>query len=310
MLLTIDGGTTNTRFRLMDGRRVLAERKLTIGAGGRDGARALAAAVRRKISDIMVECGVPQCSVEGIAASGMICSELGLHDTGYVKTPVTAGELVSRAKYVRLPEISLLPFLFIPGVMTGNTLETMDVMRGEESEYFGLTGALGYKGSLLAVLPGSHCKIIRGREDRIETFQTTMSGEMLRALSENTILRHSVRLNPQFDITYLFEGYRYAVRLGLPAALFKVRVADKFRRLTDEQKSAFFTGMLLEGDVRTVLAAEACDAVVVGGSDPLRSELYALLCEFSDRHIVLADAQSAAYAASYAAAVFWRLRKR
>lgn len=185
----------------------------------------------------------------------------------------------------------------------------MDIMRGEESEYFGLTGALGCKGSLLAVLPGSHCKVIRGQEDRIETFQTTMSGEMLRALSENTILRHSVRLAPQFDITYLFEGYRYAVRLGLPAALFKVRVADKFRRLTDEQKSAFFTGMLLEGDVRAVLSAEACDAVVIGGSDPLRSELYALLSEFSDRRTVLADAQSSAYAAAYGAAELWKLCK-
>lgn len=74
----------------------------------------------------------------------------------------------------------------IPGVRNHvenigiDTLEQMDVMRGEETEAVALLRERGKGEDLIFVLPGSHTKIIYANEKGfICRCKTTMSGELL-----------------------------------------------------------------------------------------------------------------------------------
>ncbi len=58
-----------------------------------------------------------------------------------------------------------------------------DVMRGEETEIFGIADT----GAALVVLPGSHSKWARVEGGRVVAFRTFVSGELFAALRDHTI---------------------------------------------------------------------------------------------------------------------------
>ena len=69
----------------------------------------------------------------------MITSEFGLYNLPHITVPAGIKELYDAMKEVTIPEISEIPFVFIPGVkVTGEGLHKTDMMRGEETELVGL----------------------------------------------------------------------------------------------------------------------------------------------------------------------------
>ena len=74
----------------------------------------------------------------------------------------------------------------------------------------------GEKGPFLAVLPGSHTKVVRiNAAGGILGCATTLSGEMISALSQNTILKDSLKVCNDFDPELLYRGYAYSTCYGL-----------------------------------------------------------------------------------------------
>lgn len=89
--------------------------------------------------------------------------------------------------YQRLHQKILLPEIKVGG----DLLENTDMMRGEETEFIGLSEKL--QSGCIYVLPGSHSKLIKTDEQgRISSFVTTLTGEMIFALSQSTILKDAV----------------------------------------------------------------------------------------------------------------------
>ena len=278
--LTIDGGTTNTRIYLVLNGKMVDSVRFGIGSvGGKENSERLKAAVKEGISELLARNSKREDEIERILASGMITSDGGLCPLTHLLAPCGLSELAQASYDCALLEISTIPFTFLRGVRTES-----DMMRGEETELMGLCKE--DSGDTLYVLPGSHTKLIRIDVDgRICEISTELTGEMLRALSEGTILRESVTLQREFDKECLLRGYRRAEEKGLNSALFGVRILDRLEGASSLQTYSFFLGALLSDEIRSLLSAGA-RRVLVAGKASLRLPTECLLRHRTEAQIL------------------------
>ena len=291
-VIALDGGTTNTRARLIDvaARRVVATARRAVGV--RDavlsgGSRPLDGAVREAIEEVVREAGgvVP----DRIVAAGMLSAEVGLAAVPHVLAPAGLNELAHGAVVRHLPSVADRPILFIPGVRTPaapgrDGWAEADVMRGEECETLGvwreLAGSLGVTSAFL--WPGSHTKLVEvDPAGRIVRSQTTMAGEMREAMARHTLLAASLpeTLPEEPHPGALASGARLVEREGLGRAAFLVRVAALTGSLGPDDRAAFWIGAVIADDVLHLSRhpiLQGMTPVWVGGRRSLR-ELYANL---------------------------------
>jgi len=288
--ISIDGGTTNTRVTLVENNIVLGTLKGNVGARKSiDGNTELCEFIQNAIRVLLKEHWLCESDIIGILASGMISSEFGLYQLPHICAPAGIKELHNSIKQTYIPEICPLPFYFIPGVnLVGDRLEDCDMMRGEETELYGLDE--GSIANSVCVLPGSHSKlIVTDAEGRIERFFTMLSGEMIAALSQNTILKDAVDLSVNaIDEAALIEGYNYAIANGVNEALFKVRVGKNLLGRTKEQTYSFFIGTVLSGEVRKLVTLE-CERIILGGKSQLKQATAVLLNALGGKNVTVAD---------------------
>lgn len=180
-------------------------------------------------------------------------------------------------KEVSLPEIAAVPFVFIPGVKTVGDLADTDMMRGEETELMGLS----LPPSCTCVLPGSHNKWIEiDDEGRISKFRTMMTGELLAAVSGNTILKDAVDLTAALLSDAILDGFRYCREHGVNEALFKVRILKNLFGADPDTVYSFCMGVLLYGEILATRDMKMIN-VFIGGKAQLKEALDLLLGELS-----------------------------
>lgn len=288
--ITLDGGTTNTRLTLV--REGVIKDRISLGVGAQkniDGAGLLEAAIKQGIIDLLAKNGLSESDVSAVIASGMITSEFGLCNLPHITAPAGITELHSAIERVEIPEISDIPFAFIRGVKTDTPdMEHFDIMRGEETELAGIYRA--DLGEAIYVLPGSHSKIIKtDAVGRITEFSTMLTGEMIKSLAENTILKGSISLSDSEIVDeYLLHGYLYATSEGINKALFKVRVLKNFFGASGDEAYSFFIGAALAGEMKQIIENNA-KAVVIGGRRQLRYAMGKILSSYSDKRVILLD---------------------
>jgi 2-dehydro-3-deoxygalactonokinase len=183
--VALDGGTTNTRARLMLGNRIIATARRSVGVRDSLGADpnhaaapaanpdspplrghrgGLVHAVREVLEEVIREEALPtwlellgkdlpHVRPEFIAAAGMVSSEVGLLHVPHVIAPAGLHDLAAGVVTTQLPEVSDLPIYFVPGVRTPAGAGRdgwfhADVMRGEESETRGAYAALTTGGQI------------------------------------------------------------------------------------------------------------------------------------------------------------------
>ncbi len=178
VLIALDWGTTNVRAALLDRNgRVLDERR------GESGVGVFSSEEFAQNFDKLTAGWPP---VPAIAA-GMVGSRQGWREANYLACPVSTERLSQ----------SLIGFdhgshriTIVPG-LTYSDADIHDVMRGEETQIAGLLAEQpDFSG--IAVLPGTHSKWVRIAKGTVKRFRTYMTGEMFEALSQHTILRHSM----------------------------------------------------------------------------------------------------------------------
>ncbi|MEJ7708616.1 MAG: 2-dehydro-3-deoxygalactonokinase [Pyrinomonadaceae bacterium] len=197
----VDAGTTNTRVWLAKDQKILARETATVGV--RDTARDKSAhKLRAALTNLIREVsqGAPQNKPRCVIASGMITSSLGLAEVPHITAPAGLRELAAGVEFHRFADITDLPFLLVPGVRCGppNAAEVenigeVDLMRGEETLCIGLieSGMLNSHSALLNL--GSHWKAIKVDDDqRIQQSVTRLTGEMIQAVQEHTVLASAV----------------------------------------------------------------------------------------------------------------------
>ena len=303
----LDGGTTNTRLSLMCD-DIVARKKLSVGA--RDGKDALTSEIKRGINELLTENSLTSADIEAIVASGMVTSELGLYCVPHIPTPVSKKELFDSAAKVTLPQITKIPFVFIPGVKTfhdnSDGLSEMDVMRGEEVEAVAIIKKMNLCEATL-ILPGSHMKAVYVKNGKITDFQTTISGELARAIAENTVLKNTIgdAFSRDINTEWLTRGYELCEALGAGAALFKIRVAGNFTNADKSKLYSCLLGIVLHDDI-LMIANSAHGDVIVGGSNPFRAAYTALLSDKVGDLREIPDELAENAAAYGAAAIFHR----
>ena len=299
--ITVDSGTTNTRICLTDGKRLIDNLKFNVGASA-GGSDLLKNTLKQGIKEIIENNKMSKEYIVRILASGMITSEFGLVNLEHITVPAGVGELHNSMKEVMMDDISDIPFVFIRGVKTKcSDLSDADMMRGEETE---LTGISDYaSGECVYVLPGSHSKIIKtDKSGRITDFTTLLTGEMISALSENTILKNAVELKgSKLDEDYLLMGYDFCEKHGINKSLFKVRILKNIFGADKNRTYSFFVGAVLHGEIKEILKTN-CKNAVISGQTMLKYATDILLKNRSDINAVCVD-DAAAGSASMLGAV-------
>ncbi len=316
-LISVDGGTTNTRLVLIRDGEILGSLRLKVGM--RDNVFGEGASYREALADgirtLLADNGTEQKEVRGVLVSGMICSERGLYEIPHISAPVNVRTLAAAMQKMQFPGIADIPFYLIPGVRSFESsdagLSSMDIMRGEETELFGIFDKLKCTGVFTLVLPGSHNKIIPVTEDgTLGVFYTSVSGELIRAAAENTILRDGIRdaYPKKLDEKYLLLGFDIARENGVTAALFKVRILQKYKDCTPDELFAVLAGAVLSEDLR-ILEKHGKGDILVGGSDPFRSAFVTLLSARTKLKANVLPDDVAAYAVAYGAERLMKERK-
>lgn len=192
MNIIIDMGTSNLRIYICNKTDVLASSGLRLGSKyALDLTKSeLYKKINAEIVKLLTENSINE-KIDGVYVFGMGGSEYGIYQTDRITLPIDAKKIKENLTCVKLPELFNAPVYIIPGVFFKKSDQT-EFMRGEETETIGFIAEYNEDCSL--ILPGSHCKNIKIRSGEIIDFCSTLSGEMIQALSENTILKASVHI--------------------------------------------------------------------------------------------------------------------
>ena len=250
LLALLDSGTTRTRLRVWDGERVVFSAERPVGA--RDVARAGSPEpLRATVRDLLAEAR-ERWPVEALVCSGMITSESGLLEVPHVPAPADEARLARGVLRTDLPG-SDLPCYFVPGVRTlaeaadWTSLSGADVMRGEEVQVLGLRARLELDGPALFLSLGSHHKLIwTDGASGILRSATALSGELLAAVAEHTVLRASVGPMtgwPAPDPELWRAGLDAARAHGVGRALFLIRLGGLTLGAGPTELSAYLQGV-------------------------------------------------------------------
>lgn len=297
--VVIDGGTTNTRARLVHHGKIVGLAARSVGVrdtGGAGGATPLTRAVRGCIDDVLRETRGER--PDFIVAAGMLSSDAGLCTVPHVVAPAGRDDLARGTVQKSFPEISPQPILFIPGVRTQppspEAWDEADVMRGEEAETLGAWEALEPRGPSLFLWPGSHTKLVAVDGDgRISRSFTSLAGELLSAVAKHTLIARSLpeTLPDDPDASAVAEGERLA-RRGLGRAAFLIRLAELTGRYDSHRRASLWLGAVVADDVAHLAShamMEGGAPVWVGGRQPLRGLYAAQLAKVVSVPVVALD---------------------
>jgi len=281
--ITIDSGTTNTRICLVKNGKIIGFQKFEVGARKVIGNNEiLKQTIKQGINEILKQNKMSSSDIEKILASGMITSEFGLVNLPHIETPAGAEDLHNNINETVIEDISAIPFVFIRGVkcQTEN-FENCDMMRGEETEIMGIL-----KGEGTYILTGSHTKIINvDDKGKITNFKTMLTGEMLAALSENTILKDAVCLDEgELDSEYLLKGFDFCEQNGINNSLFKVRILKNMFSANASEIYSFFLGVVLHDEIKCILSQNA-KRIIIGGKKQIKEALAIILKKLSSAEI-------------------------
>ena len=269
MILIIDGGTTNLRVTLLSDERKALD-SVTRDGGVRhtavDGNNGyLKTTLAECIRQLFGRNGLDVGDVRRCIAYGMITSDMGLLEIPHVSAPASVQTLKNAMREQVFPEIAPFPIAFIPGVrnfaapVDMENFGMMDMMRGEETEAVGLYDLLGLKESAMFVLPGSHNKFVAMSDDgKILSCMTSISGELLDAMTHHTILADAVGsafVTPETYVAEMaMEGAWACSQSGLGRAAFSGRILRTLGGRSRGEIQSYLLGASLALDVQAMEA--------------------------------------------------------
>lgn len=188
-----------------------------------------------------------------VYAAGMIGSNVGWTDAGYVECPAGFDRLCDALVPTRIGE---LPLHIVPGLACVRERDgAPDIMRGEETELLGLNAGGRLDDAPLVALPGTHTKWVRIDEGRVVEFMTAMSGEIYDRLTAAGLLASIVE-GPGSDGKAFRDGVRTSASrtLGLGALLFGARARVIRGMLPKADASAYLRGLVIGSEIADALA--------------------------------------------------------
>ncbi len=275
LLIAVDWGTTAMRTVLLaaDG-RVVAHRDGSMGitsvqAGAQAAVLPLDQAFRTILAMETESWRKASLTPLDIVISGMAGSRQGWIEAPYLNAPATAvdfsGALVAHDTGLGGT------CRFVPGLATRTADGVPDVMRGEETQIFGALDAMGLSEGQF-VLPGTHSKWVTVVAGAIQSFATSMTGEVFAALRRHTILARLMPEAAPHDPDAFARGVALGGADGPPGALlqriFSARTLGLFDMLPASGLESYLSGLLIGAELAAT-AGDATAPLIVIGSDAL-----------------------------------------
>jgi 2-dehydro-3-deoxygalactonokinase len=255
-LIAIDWGSSSFRAYLMAPNGEILDEVATGDGIGSVAAGAYPATLKRLIGRwLEAHPSLP------VVASGMVGSRHGWREVPYVKCPAGPSEVAAQLTPV---EVDCRRVHLAAGLSYVDEAAQPDVMRGEETEIFGVAAA----GARLIVLPGSHSKWAKVDGDRVVAFRTFVTGELFAALRDHTVAGAFARAAPAKSPG---EAFVLGVRRGAAAAacegkagllglMFGARSLPLMGALPDDDAGEYLSGLLIGteiGEARRLFSGEA-----------------------------------------------------
>lgn len=243
-MIAVDWGTSSFRAYRIDAAGIVVDkREAPLGILAIKEQR-FAEALESQVGD-WIEAGV-----HPIMMSGMIGSRQGWREQAYVRCPAGPEELAAKLGSVTWGMQGRKAWI-VPGLITRDAQGVHDVIRGEETQIFGVLGDLG-PGSHTLCLPGTHSKWVRVEDGRIASFTTHMTGELFAVLRDHSILGRT--MENAGDIPTAFDAGLARSRQpgGLLHHLFGVRADSLAGTLTAEAAHEFLSGLLIGHEIAAV----------------------------------------------------------
>lgn len=185
-----------------------------------------------------------------VLMSGMIGSNMGWLDAGYVACPASLVDIAGSV--IRVPS-QKLDVSIVPGLRCDSPLGEPDVMRGEETQVLGLLADEGEEGisESLLCLPGTHTKWAGVSDGKVNGFNTCFTGELFEMLCGHSVL---VSGDQQSDDGAFDEGARLGLKSpAISQTLFSARSRALTGSMPASSASAFLSGLLIGSDARSAL---------------------------------------------------------
>jgi 2-dehydro-3-deoxygalactonokinase len=205
-----------------------------------------------------------------VIASGMVGSRHGWREAAYVKCPAGPYDVAAHLMQV---EADGRCIHLAAGLSYVDEAGQPDVMRGEETEIFGIADA----GARLIVLPGSHSKWAKVDGDRIVAFKTFVTGELFAALRDHTVAGAFAKAAPAKS-----PGGAFALGVGRGAAaatceaksgviglLFGARSLPLMGGLAEDDSGEYLSGLLIGAEIGEARRLFPGEAPHVAGAEAL-----------------------------------------
>jgi len=137
-----------------------------------------------------------------------------------------------------------------------------------------------------------------------------LTGEMIEALSQHTILKDAVVVDQyMLDMNALLSGYQYADEHGINEALFKIRVLKNFFGKSNAELYHCFLGVVLHDEIKQILRNHPQN-IMIGGQKQLRDALTVLLRHYSDAKIEVVSDNRIEHASALGAVKIYEYTKQ
>ncbi len=284
-LIAADWGTTNFRMFLFgtDG-EIIAKHTANIGLKNL-GVLSFEQALSSVMKEDFARPDLP------ILLSGMVGSRQGWAEAPYAPCPSGLSDIA--AQLVTAPS-DKLKVKIVPGLSAQNPeTHIHNVMRGEETQIFGVTQTAGEG---VFILPGTHSKWVKVENGVIESFNSYMTGEMFQVLKNHSILGALMMDDIDDEEAFKLGVDRALADKSFLSLIFSVRTEGLFGNIKPESLSSYMSGLLIGSEVRVEILRHGIRPVGIVGDGTL-SNLYkrALIhTGFTDVTIHDGDAASSA----------------
>lgn len=287
-MIAVDWGSTRLRAFRLDALGVVREvRRSDEGVSTAEG----------RFAEVLARC------LQGwddalVVMAGMVGSRQGWQEVDYVDCPADVGAVAARLQPLRDEGFDGRALWLVPGLRTRDDDGVADVMRGEESQLFGVAPALG-QGRHYVCLPGTHSKHAWIEDGRVLGFSTFMTGEAFELWRTRSVLSRSMS-GERFDEGAFAAGLADASRGGgLLHQLFGLRTRALFDELPADLAPSHLSGLLIGHELHA-LPAECTHVHVVAGDALADAYLVALR---------LRGIEATRHADDAAATGMWRLAR-
>jgi 2-dehydro-3-deoxygalactonokinase len=226
---------------------------------------------------------IPPAEPVPIFASGMVTCPYGIFEVPHLETPVSPAKLFCHTYAYQENCYFNQTLNLIRGVktvkdgmvVTTDNIQSVNNMRGEEIETFGILscyGEVSFRERLAIFLPGSHTHIVYVVKNEIVDLLSTFSGELFHALTKETILADSIDLeSTQINENLLLNGAEMLRGHGLNRALYLAHAMKIFNVSDKVGRKSYLTGVIFGGIIdafANLLGARwpAVDRIIIAGN--------------------------------------------